>query len=229
MSRKMWKNLLSFSMYKTAYAALGQGRFLNAPAFTHNTYGRNIKAKAAICRKEEVMNEVLQVGIITSTHGVRGEVKVFPTTDDTKRFKHLKKVLLDTGKGMLPLQLENVKFFKNMVILKFEGLDNVDDVVKYRQKSLYVERKDAVKLHKDEYFIADLIDIEVFTEEGTLLGRLTDVITTGANDVYAVRSGSAGENAGREILIPAIRQCILDVDINEKKMTVHLLEGLLDI
>ena len=178
------------------------------------------------------MDDVLQVGIITSTHGVRGEVKVFPTTDDTKRFKRLKKVLLDTGKEMLPLQLEHVKFFKNMVILKFEGLDNVDDVVKYRQKSLYVERKDAVKLQKDEYFIADLIDIEVFTEDGTHLGTLTDVITTGANDVYAVKlaeSSLAGENAGKEILIPAIRQCVLDVDTEEKKMTVHLLEGLLDI
>lgn len=176
--------------------------------------------------------DVLQVGIITSAHGVRGEVKVFPTTDDAKRFKQLKQVLLDTGKEMLPLQLENVKFFKNMVILKFEGIDNVDDVVKFRQKSLYVERKDAVRLQKDEYFIADLIDIEVFTEDGIRLGRLTDVITTGANDVYAValeENSIFGAAAGKEILIPAIRQCILDVNIKEKRMTVHLLEGLLDI
>lgn len=176
--------------------------------------------------------DVLQVGIITSAHGVRGEVKVFPTTDDAKRFKQLKQVLLDTGKEMLPLQLENVKFFKNMVILKFEGIDNVDDVVKFRQKSLYVERKDAVRLQKDEYFIADLIDIEVFTEDGLRLGRLTDVITTGANDVYAValeENSIFGAAAGKEILIPAIRQCILDVNIKEKRMTVHLLEGLLDI
>lgn len=176
--------------------------------------------------------DVLQVGIITSAHGVRGEVKVFPTTDDAKRFKQLKQVLLDTGKEMLPLQLENVKFFKNMVILKFEGIDNVDDVVKFRQKSLYVERKDAVRLQKDEYFIADLIDIEVFTEDGIRLGRLTNVITTGANDVYAValeENSIFGAAAGKEILIPAIRQCILDVNIKEKRMTVHLLEGLLDI
>lgn len=176
--------------------------------------------------------DVLQVGIITSAHGVRGEVKVFPTTDDAKRFKQLKQVLLDTGKEMLPLKLENVKFFKNMVILKFEGIDNVDDVVKFRQKSLYVERKDAVRLQKDEYFIADLIDIEVFTEDGIRLGRLTDVITTGANDVYAValeENSIFGAAAGKEILIPAIRQCILDVNIKEKRMTVHLLEGLLDI
>lgn len=176
--------------------------------------------------------DVLQVGIITSTHGVRGEVKVFPTTDDAKRFKQLKQVLLDTGKEMRPLQLEGVKFFKNMVILKFEGMDNIDDVIKFRQKSLYVERKDAVKLQKDEYFIADLIDIDVFTEDGIRLGRLTDVITTGANDVYAValeENNLFGAAAGKEILIPAIRQCILDININERKMTVHLLEGLLDI
>lgn len=176
------------------------------------------------------MEDVLQVGIIASTHGIRGEVKVFPTTDDAKRFRRLKQVLLDTGKEKIPLQIEQVKFFKNMVILKFTGLDTIDDVVKYRQKSLYVERKDAVKLQKDEYFIADLIDIEVFTEEGARLGRLVDVITTGANDVYVVRQiQDDGGETGKEILIPAIRQCILDVNIEEKKMTVHLLEGLLDI
>ena len=176
------------------------------------------------------MEDVLQVGIIASTHGIRGEDKVFPTTDDAKRFRRLKQVLLDTGKEKIPLQIEQVKFFKNMVILKFTGLDTIDDVVKYRQKSLYVERKDAVKLQKDEYFIADLIDIEVFTEEGARLGRLADVITTGANDVYVVRQvQDDGRETGKENLIPAIRQCILDVNIEEKKMTVHLLEGLLDI
>lgn len=219
LSKETHKEGVSLEQVQNRVCCTYAGAFQDAPVFTHNG-------------KEKNMDDVLQVGIITSTHGVRGEVKVFPTTDDTKRFKRLKKVLLDTGKEMLPLQLENVKFFKNMVILKFEGLDNVDDVVKYRQKSLYVERKDAVKLQKDEYFIADLIDIEVFTEDEIHLGRLTDVITTGANDVYAVmpaESSLAGENAGKEILIPAIRQCILNVNIEERKMTVRLLEGLLDI
>ena len=194
-----------------------QGRF-KTPLFLHVT------------GKEKSMEDVLQVGIVTSTHGIKGEVKVFPTTDDAKRFQRLKQVILDTGKEKIYLRIEHVKFFKNMVILKFAGLDTMDDVVKYRQKSLYVERKDAVKLQKDEYFIADLIDIEVFTEEGARLGRLTDVITTGANDVYVVRLAQAdGGETGKEILIPAIRQCILDVNIEEKKMTVHLLEGLLDV
>lgn len=175
------------------------------------------------------MEEILKVGVITSTHGVRGEVKVFPTTDDVNRFKKLKSVMLDTGKEMLALEIAGVKFFKNMVILKFKGIDNVDDVQKYRQKELYVARKDAVKLYKDEYFIADLIGIEVFEEDGRKVGVLKEVIPTGANDVYVVElcEGFA-ENGQTEVLIPAIKQCILKVKPQENKMTVHLLEGLLD-
>lgn len=175
------------------------------------------------------MEDILKVGVITSTHGVRGEVKVFPTTDDVKRFKRLKNVILDTGKEKLPLEIEQVKFFKNLVILKFKDLDNVDDVQKFRQKDLYVERKDAVRLSKDEYFIADLIDLEVYEEEGRKVGRLTDVITTGANDVYVVAlEGGFAETEAKEVLLPAIKQCIREVSIEEKKMVVHLMEGLLD-
>ena len=100
------------------------------------------------------MEDLLQVGVITTTHGVRGEVKVFPTTDDPARFKKLKNVILDTGKEKLELEIAGVKFFKNMVILKFKGIDDINDVEKYRKKSLYVTRENAVKLKKDEYFIA---------------------------------------------------------------------------
>lgn len=171
------------------------------------------------------MEEMLKVGVITSTHGVRGEVKVFPTTDEAGRFKRLKEVVLDTGKEKLSLEIEGVKFFKQMVILKFKGLDNINDVEKYRQKSLYIHRKDAVRLKKDEYFIADLIDIPVYEENGGRLGVLSDVMTTGANDVYVVKR----DNGGRELLIPAIRQCILSVDVEEPKMVVRLLEGLEDL
>ena len=134
------------------------------------------------------MDELLQVGIVTSTHGVRGEVKVYPTTDDVKRFKKLKDIILDTGKEKLPLEIEGVKFFKQMVILKFKGLDNMNDVEKFRQKSLYVTRANAVRLRKDEYFIADLIGIKVFDEENKELGVLEDVMVTGANDVYVVKT-----------------------------------------
>jgi len=175
------------------------------------------------------MEDVLKVGVITSTHGVRGEVKVFPTTDDVNRFKKLKNVMLDTGKEMQKMEIAGVKFFKNMVILKFKGIDNVDDVQKYRQKDLYVARKDAVKLYKDEYFIADLIGIDVFEEDGRKVGVLKEVMPTGANDVYVVElCEDFADNGQKEVLIPAIKQCILNVNPEENKMTVHLLDGLLD-
>ena len=169
------------------------------------------------------MEQLLQVGVISSTHGVRGEVKVFPTTDDANRFKKLKKVILDTGMEKKELEIQGVKFFKQFVILKFKGIDNINDIEKYKGKSLYVTRENAVKLKKDEYFIADLIDMQVVLEDGTLLGILTDVMKTGANDVYCVDSEEYGE-----VLLPAIGECILDVDVEGRKMTVHLMPGLID-
>ncbi|MCH5342624.1 MAG: 16S rRNA processing protein RimM [Acetatifactor sp.] len=168
------------------------------------------------------MEEILQVGVITAPHGVRGEVKVFPTTDDPRRFKKLKQVLLDTGKEQLDLEIEGVKFFKKFVILKFKGLDNMNDVERYRQKSLYVTRENAVRLNKDEYFIADLIGLQVQDEDGKAIGILKNVLETGANDVYVVEMKD-----GRELLLPAIKQCILQVELEEGFMKVHILEGLL--
>ena len=167
------------------------------------------------------MEKLLQVGVISSTHGVRGEVKVFPTTDDVRRFKKLKNVILDTGREQLPLEIESVKFFKNLVILKFKGYDNINDIEKYRGKSLFVDRENAVKLRKDEYFIADMIGLSVFTEDGKEFGTLKDVLETGANDVYIIDSLEHGE-----VLVPAIKQCILAVDVENGKMVIHLLEGL---
>lgn len=169
------------------------------------------------------MNDILQVGAVTSTHGLAGEVKVFPTTDDAKRFKKLKHVLLDTGKELLPLEITQVKFFKQMVILKFKEYDKIEDVMGFKGKNLFVTRENAVKLKKNEYFIADLIGMKVYTEDEAYLGVLNDVLATGANDVYEVRM----EN-GKDVLIPAIHQCILDVDVENGVMKVHLLEGLLE-
>lgn len=170
------------------------------------------------------MEDLLQVGIITSTHGVRGEVKVYPTTDDPRRFRRLKEVVLDTGREKINLEIEGVKFFKQFVILKFKGLDNINDIEKYRQKSLYVTRKNAVRLQRDEYFIADLIGLKVQDEDGTELGTVKDVIETGANDVYEAEMAD-----GRSLLLPAIKQCILNVDVENGMMQVHVLEGLLDL
>ena len=167
------------------------------------------------------MEQFLQVGVISSTHGIRGEVKVFPTTDDAARFKKLKKVLLDTGKEQLELEVQSVKFFKQFVIVKFKGIDNINDIEIYKGKSLLVPREDAVALGKDEYCIADLIGMEVFTEEGRL-GVLKDVMETGANDVYIIETEAHGE-----VLVPAIHDCILDVDVEQKTMKIHLLPGLI--
>lgn len=169
------------------------------------------------------METKLQVGVISSTHGVRGEVKVFPTTDDVKRFKRLKEVILDTGKEEITLEIEGVKFFKQFVILKFKGYDNINDIEKYKGKSLLVTRANAVRLRRDEYFIADLQGLTVVDEEDKVLGTLRDVMETGANDVYIIDMTD-----GREVLVPAIKECILHVDVEAGKMQIHLIDGLLD-
>lgn len=168
------------------------------------------------------MLDELQVGVITQTHGIRGEVKVFPTTDDASRFKKLKEVIMDTGKERIDMEIEGVKFFKQYAIVKFKGYDSINDIEKYKSARLFVTRDKAVKLKKDEYFIADLIDMDVVTEEGEFFGRLKDVMATGANDVYVVECGD-----GTEVLLPAIRECVKDIDMEQGQITVHIMEGLL--
>lgn len=167
------------------------------------------------------MEQFFQVGVISSTHGIRGEVKVFPTTDDAGRFQELKHVILNTGKDQIPLEIQSVKFFKKFVIIKFKGIDNINDIEKYKGAGLFVSREDAVDLEKDEYYIADLLGMDVLTDDGEH-GILKDVIETGANEVYVVEF----ENLG-EVLLPAIHDCILDVDVQAGNMKVHLLEGLI--
>lgn len=168
------------------------------------------------------MEKQLQVGVISSTHGIRGEVKVFPTTNDVTRFKQLKRVYLDTGKEQMILEIERVKFFKQFAILKFKGIDHINDIERYRGRSLLVDREDAVELEEDEYYIADMLGMEVYTEDGSLFGNLKDVMETGANDVYIIDTEEHGE-----VLVPAIRECILNVDVEENRMTIHLMEGLI--
>lgn len=169
------------------------------------------------------MEDILRVGVITTTHGLRGEVKVFPTTDDPKRFKKLKEVLLDTGKERRKLQVESVRFQKNLVILKFKEFNSINDVEQYKKCDLYVSRKNAVKLEENENFIVDLIGLHVVLEDGTEFGIMKDVLQTGANDVYIVEMLDE-----REVLLPAIPECILDVDLDSETMTIHLMKGLLD-
>lgn len=168
------------------------------------------------------MEDLLKVGVITTTHGVRGEVKVFPTTDGPERFLDLAYVLLDTGRELKKLDIKNVKFFKNLAILKFDGVDNINDIEKYKGRELWIPREDGQELEEDEYYIADLLGMKVVLEDGTEFGTLKDVMETGANDVYVIDSRDHGE-----VLLPAIRECILDVDIEQNLMTVHLMKGLI--
>ena len=169
------------------------------------------------------MEDLLKVGVITTTHGVRGEVKVFPTTDDPERFLELEYVLLDTGKEHRRLDISHVKFFKNLVILKFDGVDNINDIEKYKGCDLWIPREEGQPLGENEYYVADLLGMDVVLEDGAHFGVLRNVMETGANDVYVVRMES-----GREVLLPAIKSCILKVDLEKGEMLVHVLEGLLD-
>ena len=169
------------------------------------------------------MEAFLQVGVISSTHGVHGEVKVFPTTDDAKRFEHLKEVILRQNDQDRILHIRSIKYFKQFVILGFNEFHTLNEVEALRGCSLLVERKNAVSLDKDEYYIADLLDIEVIDEQKNLHGKITDVLKTGANDVYQIQLDD-----GRELLLPAIADCIIQVDIEGRKMVIQILEGLLE-
>ena len=170
-------------------------------------------------------DDLLRVGVISNTHGVRGEVKVFPTTDDPNRYKKLKKVILQTRKEQLELEIQSVKFFKKFVIVKFKGIDNINDIEQYKGMELYVTRENAVKLAPNENFICDLVGCKIIEDkEHKVIGVLEDVLITGANDVYIVKT-----NEGKEVLLPVIKDCVLDVDIENKEVLVHLLPGLLDI
>ena len=165
-----------------------------------------------------------RVGVITGTHGLRGEVKVFPTTDEPARFLDLKQVIMDTGREERILKIRSVKFFKKFVILGFEKMDRIEDVERLKGAELLIPREEAIELEEGEYFIPDLLGLRVVTDDGRDLGVIRDVIETGANNVYDVQDGE-----GRRILIPAIPQCILEVRLEEGDMKVHLLKGLEDL
>ena len=162
-----------------------------------------------------------QIGKITSTHGIGGTFRVFPTTEDASRFRLLKTVLILHKGEKVPFTVEKVGFQKNMVLLKVKEINDINVAEGYRNDAIYITDEQALPLEEDEYYTRDLYDMEVVTEDGTVLGRLDDIIATGANDVYVVKK--EGE---KDLLLPAIKDCILSVDVPQKKMTVRLLEGL---
>lgn len=164
----------------------------------------------------------MRIGKIIKPHGVRGEIKVFPTTDDVKRYKKGIQVILKTKTQQKELLVEQVKFFKNLVIVKLESIDSMDQAEELRDGELYVTRDHAIELNEGEYFICDVIDSEVVNENDEVIGTLVDVMSTKANDIYVIKT-----TEGRELLLPVIEECVLNVDIEHQRVKVHVLPGLL--
>ncbi|MBR7016846.1 MAG: 16S rRNA processing protein RimM [Lachnospiraceae bacterium] len=164
------------------------------------------------------MLEKLQVGVIASMHGLKGEVNVFPTTDDANRFTKLKSVFIEEKGIRRDLEIESVRYFKGRPIVKFRGLDRIEDVQKMKGASLLIDRKDAVPLAPGEYFIGDLVGCTVYLEDGSELGVMKDVLQTGANDVYVIE-----KKDGNEILVPKIPDCVKELTPEEGRIVVHLL------
>jgi 16S rRNA processing protein RimM len=169
------------------------------------------------------MEDLLRIGVVTTTHGIRGEVKVFPTTDDVTRFKKCDEVILVTKKGNLTLHVQNVKFFKNIVILKFKEFNDINEVEGFRKCDLMVTRENALPLEEGSYYLCDVIGASVQKEDGSLIGEVTDVLETGANNVFVIQT-----TEGKEVLFPVIPQCIKKVDTEAGVVTAHVMAGLMD-
>lgn len=165
--------------------------------------------------------QLMEIGQIVNTYGIKGFLKVVPYTDDIKRFEKLNSIYIQTKKSLETVIIEEVKYAKNLVLLKIKGIDNINDAEIYKNCYIKIDRSDAVELPEDSYFIVDLIGIKVYTDEGEELGNIIDVFPTGANDVYVVKN-----ELGKQVLLPAIGDVIKNVDIKNKKMIVHLIEGL---
>ena len=168
-----------------------------------------------------MIEDCFRIGVVTTTHGIRGEVKVFPTTDDPKRFEDCDEVFLVKKNETLTLHVESVKYFKKLVILKFKEFNNINDVEDFRQCDILVSRENALVLKEGEFFLYDAIGLEVFDEADEKIGQVRDVIETGANNVLVVDTINYGE-----VLFPIIDECIKKVDIDNKKIIAHIMKGL---
>ena len=176
------------------------------------------------------MEQFLRIGVITSTHGIKGEVKVFPTTDSPKRFREVKDVVIKTETKEIRTEVAGARFCKNLAIVQFTCFSSPEEAAKYTGAEIYIDRKDGQPLEEGEYYIADLIGCIVKGEDGNQLGTVRDVLQTGANDVYVVGCGVPDAKGMREkeILLPVIKDCIKQVDIEKGEILVHILPGLLD-
>ncbi|MCF0229182.1 MAG: 16S rRNA processing protein RimM [Parasporobacterium sp.] len=175
------------------------------------------------------MEQFLRIGVLTRAHGVHGEAKVFPTTDYPERFEEVSEVIIKTRKGDIRTGIDGVKYFKNMAIVKFSCFSNPEEIQGLAGSDIMIDRSQAQPLEDGEYYIADLIGCSVYADDesgelsGRTLGVLKDVLQTAANDVYIVQTPS-----GKELLFPVIGDCIKDVDIENSRITVHVMKGLLD-
>ena len=167
------------------------------------------------------MQQFFEIGQIVNTFGIKGMVKVVPYTDDIQRFDKLKKVYLVAKKEKKEYEVEEVKYQKNMVLIKFKGINSIEEAENLRNQYLQIPREDAISLEEGSYYIADLIGMKVFTEEGENLGILEDIYNTGSNDIYVVKN-----DLGKQLLLPAIQDVIKKIDLEEEKIIVHLMEGL---
>ena len=164
----------------------------------------------------------LEIGQIVNTFGIKGIVKVNPWVNDVTRFDDLKKVYIKIRKSLKELEIEEVKYHKNQVLLKFKGIETVEQAEILRNAIIEIDRKDAIPLEEGEYFIADLLESEVYTDEGEKLGILEDIFNTGSNDIYVVKN-----ELGKSILLPRIKDVFKKIDVENKKIIVHLIEGLI--
>lgn len=167
------------------------------------------------------MENFLEIGQIVNSYGLKGQMKIVPFTDNITRYNELKTIYIEVNKQLKEYKIEQVKYHKNNVLIKLEGIDDINDTEQFKNCFVKIDRKNAVKLPEDTYFIVDLIGIEVFTEENVLLGKIVDIFPTGSNDVYVVK-----DELGKQILLPAISEVIKNVDISNKKMIVNLIKGL---
>jgi len=167
------------------------------------------------------MLEYLSIGQIVNIHGFNGAVKVYPLTDDMSRFKKLKEIYVEENTQLVKYEVESIKFLSNTVAIKLKGIDTEEEANKLRNLYMKVDRKSAVKLPKDSYFICDLIDLEVYDEKGSLLGTIKDVLQTGSNDVYIIQTEE------KDILVPALKNVVKKIDLVNKKIMVELPEGLI--
>ena len=164
----------------------------------------------------------LEIGQIVNTFGIKGMVKVKPFTDDIRRFDELKTVYVEKNNNQTEYEIEEVKYHKDMVLIKFKGIDKVEQAEMLRNSYLTVSRDSVEKLEEGRYYIVDLLGLEVYTDEQVLLGTLEDIFNTGSNDIYVVKN-----KQGKQILLPAIQDVIKQIDIENKKIIVHLLPGLI--